>query len=285
MKYMLLIYSAEVAWTEQELGDCLGKSLAICEELRAQGKLISASPLHPVASATSIRIRGGNRQITDGPFAETTEQLGGFYLLELDNLDEAIAVASRLPPVHKGTIEIRPLSPLPEPLAEAGDGRGDEQVFLRDLRIGASPATVYRALTTQQGIEGWWTATCSVSRETGGDVTVRFDRTFKTFHIDRLVPSTLVRWRCIDARLEIPGHSLRPDEWVGTVIQFSLRGDAAGGGTVLSLAHIGLLPRFDCYEICCAGWVQFLESLKQYCETGVGAPFGGSKVCGQSKGR
>ncbi len=109
MKYMFLIYSAENAWTEQERCDCMEKSTAICHELNAQGKFLGASPLHPVATATSIRVRDGKRLITDGPFAETTEQLGGYYLVDVQDLDEAIAIASRLPPATRGTVEIRPI--------------------------------------------------------------------------------------------------------------------------------------------------------------------------------
>ena len=239
MKYMLLIYGAEGTWTEQEFQDCLDKSMAICEELKSQGKLVGASPLRSVATATSVRIRNGHRQITDGPFAETAEHLGGYYLIDVENLDEAIAIASRLPPAQKGTVEIRPLFPLPEAPA------ADPEVFRRDLRIAAPVATVYRALTTQEGIEGWWTSTCAVSEAAGGAVTVRFDRTFKTFRVEKLVPSALVRWKCVEARLEVPGLSLRPDEWVGTAIEFSLQSDGHAG-TRLSLSHIGLVPRFDC---------------------------------------
>lgn len=109
MKYMLLIYSAENGWTEEERNQCMAESTAICHELAEQGKFISASPLQPVTMATSIRVRGGKRQITDGPFAETTEQLGGYYIVDVDNLDEAIAIAGRLPPARKGTVEVRPL--------------------------------------------------------------------------------------------------------------------------------------------------------------------------------
>lgn len=109
MKYMLLIYSSELGWTDEERSKCMAESTAICHELADQGKFISASPLHPVAMATSVRLRGGKRQITDGPYAETTEQLGGYYIIDVDNLDEAIAIASRLPPAKKGTVEIRPI--------------------------------------------------------------------------------------------------------------------------------------------------------------------------------
>lgn len=114
MKYMLLIYGAEESWTEEERRECMLESMAICDELEVQGKWIASAPLHSVTTATSVRVRGGQRQITDGPFAETTEQLGGYYVLDVENLDEAIEIASRLPPVKKGTVEIRPLFPLPD---------------------------------------------------------------------------------------------------------------------------------------------------------------------------
>jgi len=109
MKYMLLIYSPESAWTQDEWTACTQKSMGICQELAAAGKFLAASPLRPVATAATVRVRNGEHQLTTGPFAETVEQLGGYYILELDNLDEAIAIASRLPPVQKGTVEIRPI--------------------------------------------------------------------------------------------------------------------------------------------------------------------------------
>jgi hypothetical protein len=128
MKYMLLIYGAEEAWTEDERRACMIESLGICDELAAQGKFRDASPLQSVTTAASVRVRDGRTLVTDGPFAETTEQLGGYFVLDLADLDEAIAVAARLPPAAKGTVEIRPLAALdglpPErPLpAVAGDG-------------------------------------------------------------------------------------------------------------------------------------------------------------------
>lgn len=109
MKYMLLIYSTEASWTEDERHQCMSDSAKICHELAAEGKFIAASPLHPVALATSVQVRDGKRLITDGPFAETTEQLGGYYVIDVTDLDEAIAIASRLPPARKGTVEIRPI--------------------------------------------------------------------------------------------------------------------------------------------------------------------------------
>jgi hypothetical protein len=109
MKYMLLIYGAESSWTESERHSCMIESMGICKELEAEGKWIASSPLHSVETATSVRVRDGKRQITDGPFAETAEQLGGYYIIDVENLDEAIAIAARIPPSKKGTVEIRPL--------------------------------------------------------------------------------------------------------------------------------------------------------------------------------
>jgi hypothetical protein len=112
MKYMLLIYMHEQAMTETERAECYRKSTQLTHELAAAGQYQLASPLQPVATATSVRVREGKRFVTDGPFAETREQLGGFYLIDVPDLDQAIAIASRIPPVTKGTVEIRPVMEL-----------------------------------------------------------------------------------------------------------------------------------------------------------------------------
>ncbi|QDU56646.1 YciI family protein [Aeoliella mucimassa] len=117
MRYMLLIYGAENCWTEEERTECIHQSMAISEELAAKGEWIDSSPLHSVTTATCVRVRNGVRQITDGPYAETTEQFGGYYIIEVDTLADAIEIACRLPPVTKGTIEIRPLLALPDALS------------------------------------------------------------------------------------------------------------------------------------------------------------------------
>jgi len=134
MKYMLLIYGAENSWTEDERRACMIESMGICDELAAQGKYLGSSPLQSVTTAASVRVRDGRTLVTNGPFAETTEQLGGYYMLDLADLDEAIAVAARVPPAAKGTVEIRPLVALdglpPErPLPTAPDG-GSRTPFL-----------------------------------------------------------------------------------------------------------------------------------------------------------
>ena len=109
MKYLLLIYSDEQAWTESEREHCFAESTELTHELNHAGKYLAAAPLQPVASATSVRVREGKRLVTDGPFAETREQLGGYFLIDARDLDEAITIAGRIPAVRKGTVEIRPV--------------------------------------------------------------------------------------------------------------------------------------------------------------------------------
>src|SRR5262244_242536 len=109
MKYMLLVYMNENAMTDEERQHCYVESAQLTQELHQKGQYRGAGPLHPVATATSVRVRDGKRVVTDGPFAETREQLGGFYLIEAASLDEALDVAERIPPAKVGTIEIRPV--------------------------------------------------------------------------------------------------------------------------------------------------------------------------------
>jgi hypothetical protein len=113
VKYMLLIYMDENAMTEPERTQCYGDSARLARDLHANKQFISANPLQPVATATSVRIRQDKRLVTDGPFAETREQLGGYYLIDARDLDAAISVAAKIPAVHKGTVEIRPLLEIP----------------------------------------------------------------------------------------------------------------------------------------------------------------------------
>jgi len=119
MKYMLLIYADEQVWTDAEREQCYLDSTQLTHELKARGRYLGASPLQSVATATSVQVREGRRLITDGPFAETREQLGGYFMVEAKNLDEAIDIAARIPGARKGTVEIRPvveLPNLPQPL-------------------------------------------------------------------------------------------------------------------------------------------------------------------------
>src|SRR6478672_160712 len=112
MKYMLLIYMGENAMTESERASCYEESTQLCHDLQSRDQFIAANPLQPISTATSLRIREGKRLITDGPYAETREQLGGFYMVDAKDLDEAIGIAARIPGARKGTVEIRPVMEL-----------------------------------------------------------------------------------------------------------------------------------------------------------------------------
>jgi hypothetical protein len=109
MKYMLLIYADEGAWTETERRQCYGESTELAHELKRNGQFLATSPLQPVSTATIVQVRDGKRIVTDGPFAETREQLGGYFLVDAHDLDAAIDIAGRIPGARKGTVEIRPV--------------------------------------------------------------------------------------------------------------------------------------------------------------------------------
>jgi len=112
MQYMLLIYDDETLWarmTEAERGKLMAEYGTLTQELQKSGKMVHGAPLQPTSTATSVRLREGKTMTTHGPFAETREQLGGYYLVETRDLDEATAIAARIPSARLGTIEVRPV--------------------------------------------------------------------------------------------------------------------------------------------------------------------------------
>jgi len=106
---MLLIYADEQALDEAERERCYRESTELAHQLDAAGKYLAAAPLQTTSTATSVRVREGKRVVTDGPFAETKEQLGGYFLVDARDLDEAIAIAARIPMARRGTVEVRPV--------------------------------------------------------------------------------------------------------------------------------------------------------------------------------
>ena len=112
MQYMLLIYQDETGWpqlSDEERGRMIQEYSAFTDEVRASGALVASDPLQPASSATTVEVRDGETLTTDGPFAETKEQLGGYYLIEAESLDEAIEWAAKIPSARDGKIEIRPV--------------------------------------------------------------------------------------------------------------------------------------------------------------------------------
>lgn len=112
MKYLLMLYENEKAWealSQEETQAVMGEYGVFTDSVQASGNYVAGEALQPTPTATTVRIRDGRRLTTDGPFAETKEQLGGFYLIEAKHLDEAVAIASRIPAARTGCVEIRPV--------------------------------------------------------------------------------------------------------------------------------------------------------------------------------
>jgi hypothetical protein len=112
MKYMLLIYHDEQNWngkTEEERQEIYGEYRQLIDELRSRGQYLAGDQLQLTSSAKSVRVRDGKQILTDGPFAETREQVGGFFMIEAKDLQEASRIAARIPSAQTGTIEVRPV--------------------------------------------------------------------------------------------------------------------------------------------------------------------------------
>jgi hypothetical protein len=107
MKYMLLVYGTEREWDEPYREACYAESRELVNDIKAKGQFVATSPLHPTPTGVSVRVRDGKRVVTDGPFAETREQLGGYYIVDVDSQDDAIDIAARIPGARNGTIEVR----------------------------------------------------------------------------------------------------------------------------------------------------------------------------------
>lgn len=120
MQVMLLLYSDEAAWARMSEGErnaCFGAYFAYSDALRQAGAIVAGAPLQPTSTAHTVRVAGGAPQVLDGPYAETKEQLGGYYLLEVADMDEALRWAARCPGASHGTVEVRPVLPMPMPPA------------------------------------------------------------------------------------------------------------------------------------------------------------------------
>ena len=112
MQYILLIYSSQKMWdgkTPEQINQVMGEYNAFTESIVKSGNFKAGEELQPTTAATTVRVRNGKTQVTDGPFAETREQLGGFYLNEADNLYQATQIASRIPSAREGCVEVRPI--------------------------------------------------------------------------------------------------------------------------------------------------------------------------------
>ena len=128
MRYLCLIYENEKAWESMppaESEAVMGEYFAFTEGIRGKGQLVAGEALHPTQTATTVRVRNGKISTTDGPYVETKEQLGGFYLIEAQDLNEAIQIASRIPSARFGGVEVRPVIDFSQEMAQQGqEGAG-----------------------------------------------------------------------------------------------------------------------------------------------------------------
>lgn len=118
MKYLCLLYDDETSWanmTPSDMDAVMGDYHGFTNDIKAKGQYVAGEALKPVATATTVRVRNGKVSTTDGPFAETKEQLGGFYLIEAKDLNEALAVAAKIPAARTGSVEVRPVEDFSQP--------------------------------------------------------------------------------------------------------------------------------------------------------------------------
>ena len=121
MRYLCLLYGDEGRWekvTKEEMDALYGEYVALTDDLKRSGHHLAGDPLYPTKSATTVRVRNGRVSATDGPFAETKEQLGGYFLIDARDLNEAIQIAARIPAARTGSVEVRPIWEMGERLTE-----------------------------------------------------------------------------------------------------------------------------------------------------------------------
>ncbi|MGH8505120.1 MAG: SRPBCC family protein [Stenotrophobium sp.] len=149
--------------------------------------------------------------------------------------------------------------------------RPDRRHYRKELHFKAPAAALYAALSTQQGLRGWWTQTCTADEHVGGQACFEFGQNRKLMRIERLTPDRQVRWQCLESVIEVDSSKLPPNEWANTTIVFRINGDSPTH-TVLRFEHLGLTPALGCYTQCEGGWDYYLASLQRYVETGAGTP-------------
>jgi uncharacterized protein YndB with AHSA1/START domain len=160
VKYMLLIYADEQALDESEREQCYRESVQLADQINSAGQYLAAAPLQPTSTAASVRVREGKRFVTDGPFAETREQLGGYFLVEASDRNEAIAIAARIPMARRGTVEVRPvieiagLPPSSSSTTSEPASPGRELVIARVIE--APRALVFKMWTDPTHVAQWW---------------------------------------------------------------------------------------------------------------------------------
>ncbi len=274
MKFICMGFIEEskyAALSEAEGQRMMEECFAYDDELRRGGHFIGGEALQSAKNAVTLRARNGSIDVTDGPYVETKEMLGGILLLEARDLNHAIALMSRHPGVKVGPFEIRPAAEETNKLiAERDDAVRKEKFGTVSIshRIGikAPIAKVYETLSTVTGVTRWWTREVTGESKIGGAFEVRFlnsDGVCKgsmDIRVVSLQPDSRVQWQ----------FESGPAEWIGTNVTFALKQEAEH--TIVLFSHNGWREAVEFTSHCSMKWATFLLSLKQEVENGLGLP-------------
>lgn len=274
MKFVCMGFIEEskyAALPEVEGQRIMEECFAYDDELRRGGHFLGGEALQSARNAVTLRIKNGSVEVTDGPYAETKEMLGGILLLEARDLEQAIALMSQHPGVKVGPFEIRPADEgTNKRIAERNTALRKElgKTVSISHRVGikATIAEVYEALSTVTGVARWWTGDVSGESKVDGTLHVRFLNTdgaqlgSMLIRVLELQPNHSVHWR----------FESGPAEWIGTEVTFVLKQE--GEYTIVLFSHNGWREAVEFTAHCSMKWATFLLSLKNEVEAGRGLP-------------
>jgi uncharacterized protein YndB with AHSA1/START domain len=269
---MLLIYGDEQALDETEREECYRESVQLAHQINSAGQYLAAAPLHPTSTAASVRVREGKRLVTDGPFAETREQLGGYFLIDVRDRDEAIAIAARIPMARRGTVEVRPvieIAGLPQSSASTTSARAagwPELVITRIIDV--PPETVFKAWTDPKQVAQWWgphgftNPVCELDVRRGGAIRIDMRGPEGTVYPMTGVYQEIVEPKRLVFTSAALGKEGNPLFEVLNAVTFAEQSDK----TTLTLQARVVKATADApyLEGMEAGWTQSLERLEEY---------------------
>lgn len=272
MKYMLLIYGDEQALDETEWEQCCRESVQLAHQINSAGHYLAAAPLHPTSTAASVRVREGKRLVTDGPFAETREQLGGYFLIDVRDRDEATAIAAQIPMARRGTVEVRPvieIAGLPQSSASTTSARAAAWPELVITRIIDAPReTVFKAWTDPKQVAQWWgphgftNPVCELDVRHGGAIRIDMRGPEGTVYPMTGVYQEIVEPKRVVFTSAALGKEGNPLFEVLNAVTFAEQ----SGKTTLTLQARVVKATADApyLEGMEAGWTQSLERLEEY---------------------
>lgn len=274
MKFVCLGFIAESkyeALSEAEGQRMMEECFSYDDELRRGGHFLGGEALQSARNAVTLRIKNGSVDVTDGPYAETKEMLGGILLLEARDLNHAIALMSQHPGVKVGPFEIRPADEETNKLIAARQevARIEDRMAVsiaHRIGIKAPTAKVFEAISTIEGVASWWTREVTGESKVGNSFQVRFLNSVgvelgsMSIRIVSLLEDCCVQWNIESG----------PAEWIGTDVTFTLKQE--GEYTILLFSHSRWRDAVEFTAHCSMKWATFLLSLKSLLEDGRGLP-------------